>query len=58
MHCRDERQRLEAAHRLGQSPILKQIALEAESAAVRIAAADYIDHPALFSAAEVFLRSI
>ncbi len=50
LSSRDERRRLEAAHRLGQLPILRQIALQAESKAVRAAATDSIDHPAFLTA--------
>ena len=50
LFCRDEGRRLEAAHRLGQAPILRQIALQAESKEVRAAAADFIDHPAFLTA--------
>lgn len=50
LHCRDDRRRLDAAHRLGQLPILRQIALQAESKAVRAAATDSIDHPAFLTA--------
>jgi hypothetical protein len=50
LYCRDDRRRLEAAHRLGQLPVLRQIALQAESKAVRTAATDSIDHPAFLTA--------